>query len=90
VFQITLHGFTQFEIHKLTRNIESDDNYPRKYLGVIQELHVLVEIQESVIHVIKEGGVFGKNGGWWERKQGWIFAGITIILCSLIALLTGG
>lgn len=25
---------------------------------------------------------------WWERKQGWIIAGITILLCMIIALLT--
>jgi hypothetical protein len=26
---------------------------------------------------------------WWERKQGWAIAAITIILCSLIAFLAG-
>jgi DnaJ domain len=30
-----------------------------------------------------------KRQHWWDRKQGWIIGGITLLLCLLIALLTG-
>lgn len=29
-----------------------------------------------------------KRGHWWDKKQGWIIAGITIFLCLLIALVS--
>jgi hypothetical protein len=29
-----------------------------------------------------------KREHWWDKKQGWIIAGITIILCLLIAMVS--
>jgi hypothetical protein len=62
-----------------------------QYIGLLKPvLFKIAKSQPDLQKKVHHWYTKRKRQHWWERKQGWIFAGITIILCSLIALLTGG
>jgi DnaJ domain len=58
---------------------------PFRMLGPLKPVLLKIAIKQPELYWYQKRA----RQHWWDRKQGWIIAGITILLCLVIALLSG-